>query len=367
MMSGIPLDGIVGTRPNMMKMAPLARALAEDGTFALRLVHTGQHYDEQMSDVFFNELGMPVPAANFRVGPGNPGAQTARILERYEELLLAGEKPRGVIVVGDVTSTMACALAAVKQGVPIAHVEAGLRSGDRQMPEEINRIVTDAVADLLFVSDPEGLIHLAREGQPREKIRLVGNIMMDSLFRELPQAAASAILQDLGLREKEYAYVTLHRPANVDDPAVLRRLMGVLGELCHDVPLVFAAHPRTRARLEQAGISVPAGERFQVVAPLGYRDNLRLIRDARGVLSDSGGIQEETSVLGVPCLTLRDNTERPITVELGSSELVGSDPVRIREAWGRLMAGNWKRASPIPLWDGHTAERTVRHLRDAWG
>jgi UDP-N-acetylglucosamine 2-epimerase (non-hydrolysing) len=262
---------------------------------------------------------------------------------------------------------MACALAAVKQGVPIAHVEAGLRSGDRRMPEEINRIVTDAVADLLFVSDPEGLIHLAREGQAREKIRLVGNIMMDSLFRELPRAAASTILQDLGLREKEYVYHTLHRPSNVDDPAVLGRLMRALGELCHDVPFVFAAHPRTRARLEQAAIPMPSPERFRVIEPLGYRDNVRMIRDARAVLSDSGGIQEETSVLGVPCLTLRENTERPITVELGSSELVGNDPERIREAWGRLMAGAWKPASPIPLWDGHTAERIVRHLRDVWG
>jgi UDP-N-acetylglucosamine 2-epimerase (non-hydrolysing) len=366
-MSKIALDGIVGTRPNMMKMAPLARALAEEGTFALRLVHTGQHYDEQMSNVFFHELGLPVPAANFRVGPGNPGAQTARILESYEHLLLSSAKPRGVIVVGDVTSTMACALAAAKQSVPVAHVEAGLRSGDRQMPEEINRIVTDAVSDLLFVSDPEGLMHLAREGQAREKIRLVGNVMMDSLFRELPQTAASTVLQENGLQAKSYIYLTLHRPSNVDDPAVLARLMGVLGELCRELPFVFAAHPRTRVRLEQARIPMPPPERFRVIEPLGYRDNLRMIQDARAVRSDSGGIQEETSVLGIPCLTLRENTERPITVELGSSELVGNDPDRIREAWGSLMAGRWKQASPIPFWDGHAAERIVGHLREVWG
>ncbi len=365
-MSNILLDGIVGARPNMMKMAPLARALAADGTFNLRLIHTGQHYDEQMSDVFFTELGLPKPAFNLKVGSGSHGAQTARILEGYEQILLSEKRPRGVIVVGDVTSTMACTLAAAKLCLPVAHVEAGLRSGDRTMPEEINRIVTDALADVLLVSDPEGLMHLAREGQPREKITLVGNIMMDTLHRELPYAGQSTLLNDLGLAPQSYAYLTLHRPSNVDDPAVLRRLVRLLEEFSREVPLVFSLHPRTRERLAQAALELPEGERFRVIKPLAYRDNLRMIQCAQIVLTDSGGIQEETSVLNVPCMTLRPSTERPITVSLGSSELVGNDETKIRNAWQRFRSGQWKQASPIPLWDGHTAERIVKRLREAW-
>lgn len=361
------LDGIVGTRPNMMKMAPLARALGEDGTFRLRLIHTGQHFDERMSEVFFRDLGLKVPDFNLNVGSGTQGAQTARILEGYEQILLAEGKPRGVIVVGDVTSTMACALAAVKLGVPVAHVEAGLRSGDRAMPEEINRIVTDSVSDLLFVSDPDGLLNLGLDGQARDKIHFVGNLMIDTLVRELPAAESSRILEDVGVRPGEYAYLTLHRPSNVDDPDVLRGLMATLDELSRDLPFVFSVHPRTRARLAEAEIARPSERRMRLIEPLGYRDNLRMIQQAKVVLSDSGGIQEESSVLGVPCLTLRFNTERPITVELGSSELVGNEPARIRAAWDRLMRGSWKKAVPIPLWDGQTAPRIVARLKDAWG
>lgn len=363
----ILIDGIVGTRPNLMKMAPLARAIEQDATFRLRLIHTGQHYDEQMSDVFFRELGLPQPFINLAVGSGNHGAQTAKILERYEAFLLKEEKPRGVVVVGDVNSTMACTLAAVKLGIPVAHVEAGLRSGDRAMPEEVNRIVTDALAELLFVSDPEGLINLAAEGQEKTKIRFVGNIMADSLYAKLAAAEASTILQELELTPQSYAYVTLHRPSNVDDPGVLCNLMQVMSELSQDLPFVFSVHPRTRARLEQEGTPMPPVESFRVIGALGYVENLRMIKDARVVLTDSGGIQEETSILGVPCLTLRENTERPITVELGSSELVGPDPIRIRKAWAQLKNGQWKQPSPIPLWDGHTAGRIVSHLRQAWG
>jgi UDP-N-acetylglucosamine 2-epimerase (non-hydrolysing) len=366
-MGTILIDAIVGTRPNMMKIAPLARAISADGGFHLRLIHTGQHYDEQMSAVFFRELGLPAPSFNLRVGPGHHGAQTARILESYERILLMEERPRGVIVVGDVTSTLACALAAAKLNIPVAHVEAGLRSGDRSMPEEMNRIVTDALSDLLFVSDPEGLINLAREGHGREKIHLVGNVMIDTLFNELSHALKSTILDDLGVRFKEYAYLTLHRPSNVDDPAVLRRLMGVFGELCRDLPFVFSVHPRTRARLEAASIPLPPADRFRLIEPLSYRQNLRMIQGAKAVLTDSGGIQEETAVLDVPCLTLRDSTERPITIELGSSELIGNSPESVQEAWQRLTAGRWKRASQIPSWDGRTAERIVSRLRSAWG
>ncbi|HXG24695.1 MAG TPA: UDP-N-acetylglucosamine 2-epimerase (non-hydrolyzing) [Chthonomonadales bacterium] len=360
------LDGIVGARPNMMKMAALARAVEKDGTFRLRLIHTGQHYDKCMSGVFFEELKLPEPAFNLEVGPGTHGAQTARILEGYEGILLTGERPRGVLVVGDVNSTMACTLAAVKLGVPVAHVEAGLRSGDRTMPEEINRIVTDALSDLLFVSEPAGLKHLAREGRPREVIRFVGNIMMDTLFYELPYAAQSSLLRDLGLKPESYIYLTLHRPSNVDDPSVLKQLINLFQEISQEIPILFAVHPRTHARLEQFAISWTASERLRRVKPLGYRDNLQATRHARAVFTDSGGLQEEATVLGVPCLTLRDNTERPITVERGSSELVGNDPMRIREAWERVKEGRWKQSAPIPLWDGHTGERIVEHLRQAW-
>jgi len=360
------LDGIVGARPNMMKMAALARAVEKDGTFHLRLIHTGQHYDECMSGVFFDELELPEPSFNLEVGPGSHGVQTARILEGYENILLTEERPRGVVVVGDVNSTVACTLAAVKLGVPVAHVEAGLRSGDRTMPEEINRIVTDALSDLLFVSEPAGLVHLAKEGRPREIIHFVGNIMMDTLFHTLPYAEGSDLLDKLDLRPGSYVYLTLHRPSNVDNPAVLRRLMNLFAEISEEMPILFAVHPRTRVRLEQAALPLTFSERLRMIEPLGYRDNLQAIRHARAVFTDSGGIQEEASVLGVPCLTLRHHTERPITVERGSSELVGDDPARILEAWGRVKEGCWKQAAPIPLWDGHTGERIVEHLRRAW-
>lgn len=361
------LDGIVGARPNLMKMAPLARALAEDGTFELRLVHTGQHYDSQMSGSFFDELGLPPPAVNLEVGSGRQGQQTARILEAYEDFLLRTGKPRGVIVVGDVNSTVACALAAAKLQIPVAHVEAGLRSFDHSMPEEINRILTDALCEILLVSDPSGLIQLAREGYATDRIHFVGNIMVDSLVRELPQAESSTVLADLGIRPQQYVYVTLHRPANVDSAQTLRPLMDLVQELAEDIPFVFAVHPRTAPKLAELGFSpgeTRGGLRF--IDPQPYRANLRLIQAARAVFTDSGGIQEESSVLQVPCFTVRPNTERPVTVELGSSEIVGSDPGCIRDAWRRLCAGVWKKAAPIPLWDGHTAPRIVRVLRGVW-
>jgi len=363
----IAIDGIVGARPNLMKMAPLARALAADGVFQLRLIHTGQHYDRAMSEVFFEELGLSQPAFNLEVGGGTAGEQTARILERYEGILLDGPRPRGVVVVGDVTSTMACTLAAVKLGVSVAHVEAGLRSGDRSMPEEINRIVTDSVADLLLVSDASGLSNLAREGHPNSKVSFVGNLMIDTLFRELPRAEQSPVLKELGLEGLPYAYLTLHRPANVDDPTVLQSLMDTVTSLSEDLPIVFAVHPRTRARLANLKPPFTPSERLRIIEPLGYRDNLQMIRSAAVVLTDSGGIQEESSVLNVPCLTLRDSTERPVTVELGSSELVGANSERIREAWSRVRSGRWKKCAGIPLWDGQTAGRIVAVLRKAWG
>jgi UDP-N-acetylglucosamine 2-epimerase (non-hydrolysing) len=366
-MTPLLLDGIIGARPNIMKMAPLARALAEDGTFQLRLIHTGQHYDEQMSGTFLHELDLPQPAFNLEVGSAGHGAQTARILERYEQILLTAGRPCGLIVAGDVNSTMAGALVAAKLGIPVAHVEAGLRSGDRSMPEEINRIVTDALSECLFVSDPAGLFHLAREGHPRERTHLVGNIMIDTLLRELPKIQASSILSKIGLHPRNYVYLTLHRPSNVDHPAILSGLVRLFDQLSTEIPFVFSMHPRTRARLEQSQIELPLSGRFRIVEPLGYYDNLKLIQESMAVLTDSGGIQEEASILNIPCLTLRDNTERPVTVELGSSELVGNEPERICSAWQCLQSGEWKQSQPIPLWDGKTAVRIVDQLRRIWG
>lgn len=361
----ILIDGIVGARPNLMKMAPLARALAADGTFELRLIHTGQHYDAALSGAFFRELGLPEPAANLEVGSGPQGEQTGRILIEYEKILLSGARPRGVVVVGDVNSTLACSLAAAKLGIPVAHVEAGLRSGDWSMPEEINRVLTDALAELMFVSEPGGLIHLEREGRPAERCWLVGNVMVDTLLRELPRADSSDVLARLKLSPAGYAYLTLHRAANVDDPATLGRIMSAVTAISDELPVVFAVHPRTAARL--GALERPPGPRVLLVGPQGYHDNVRLIRDARAVLTDSGGVQEEAAVLGVPCLTLRDNTERPITVELGTNELVGRDPGRILAAWRRVASGQAKRAGTIPFWDGRAASRIVERLRTQWG
>lgn len=365
-MTPILIDGIVGARPNLMKIAPLARAIAQDGTFVLRLIHTGQHYDPNLSQVFFSELGIAPPEHNLQVGSGSQTLQTARIMEGYENVLVRSGVPRGVIVVGDVTSTLACSLVAAKLGLPVAHVEAGLRSGDRSMPEEINRIVTDGLADPLFVSDPEGLIHLAREGHAPTSIHLVGNVMIDTLMRELPHASESGILESLGLRPGEYVYLTLHRPSNVDSRDVLMRLIAMFTTLGKELPVVFAVHPRTQKNLETLGIGITGLPGLIAISPLGYRDNLRMIQCAKAVFSDSGGIQEEASQLDVPCLTLRENTERPVTVRLGSCELVGAEPDLIMEAWNRVKRGQWKKATPIPLWDGKSAGRIVQILKESW-
>ncbi|MHB0999822.1 MAG: non-hydrolyzing UDP-N-acetylglucosamine 2-epimerase [Armatimonadota bacterium] len=365
-MKNILVDGIVGTRPNMMKMAALARAINEDGTFRLRLIHTGQHYDSLMSDVFFQQLGLPIPDFNLGVGSGSQGSQTAHIIEEYEKLLLKEGFPKGVVVVGDVTSTIACALTAVKLGIPVAHVEAGLRSNDRTMPEEINRIVTDSISDLLLVSDPDGLINLGREGHSSDKVKFVGNVMIDTLFSQIDKVNQSNIYDQLGIISGQYAYLTLHRPSNVDDPVILRRIISVIADLSNDLPFIFAIHPRTKARIDEFGISFPISNNFRVTGPLSYFDNMKMIKDAKVVLSDSGGIQEEASALNVPCMTLRYNTERPSTVDLGSSELVGNDPTLIRNAWLRLMSGNWKQACKLPLWDGLASRRIIEVLKNQW-
>lgn len=365
-MGKIMIDGIVGTRPNIMKMAALAKAIEADGTFRLRLIHTGQHYDSQMSEVFLQQLGLPNIDFNLNVGSGSQGAQTARIIEEYENLLIKEGYPKGVLVVGDVTSTMACTLVGAKLQLPVAHVEAGLRSNDRSMPEEINRLVTDSISDLLLVSDPDGLINLGREGHSSDKVKYVGNVMIDTLFSQLAYVSQSTICEQLGLTSGEYAYLTLHRPSNVDDPDVLRRMMSVISDLSNELPFVFAMHPRTKARIESFGIALPNSSKFTAIGPLSYLDNIRMIRESKVVLSDSGGIQEEASALNIPCLTLRYNTERPCTVELGSSELVGNDPALIKDAWTRVMSGKWKQACSIPLWDGHASARIVDVLKSHW-
>lgn len=362
---------VAGARPNFMKVAPVLAALSgRPGPFHCCLVHTGQHYDEEMSGVFFEQLGLPPAEAYLGIGGGPHGMQTGRIMEAFEGYLLdlAG-RPAGVVVVGDVNSTLACALAAVKLQIPVAHLEAGLRSFDRSMPEEINRIVTDAVADLLLVSEPAGEANLLREGMPAERIRYIGNVMIDTLVRELPAAQALDMPRQLGLEAGGYAVVTLHRPSNVDEPERLRALLAVLGELARRLRVIFPAHPRTRQRLEQFGLaeSGPAGGALRVLEPLPYRQMLGLQAGARLVITDSGGIQEETTFLGIPCLTLRPNTERPVTVSSGTNTLIPGDPGEVMHWVEEILAGRYKTGRRIPGWDGRAGERAGEVLTEAWG
>lgn len=356
------VDLVAGARPNFMKLAPVVRALRARRSPAFRIVHTGQHYDPGMNEVFFTELGIPAPDVHLEVGSGSHGAQTARILERYETQV-RDKQPAATVVFGDVNSTVACALAAVKLGVRAVHVEAGLRSFDRSMPEEINRVLTDAICDLLLVSEPSGVVNLEKEGVSGDKVRFVGNVMIDTLLTQLPMARERQMARSLGLTPGKFGLVTLHRPANVDDPARLGPLLDLLQELSARLPLVFPVHPRTRGAAEKAGLGARFnGGPLRALDPLPYVDNLSLLSDAAVVLTDSGGIQEESAVLGVPCLTLRENTERPVTVEKGTNRLVGSDPASIRTAFAEVLAGTWRKGSPIPLWDGRAGERVAEEL-----
>jgi UDP-N-acetylglucosamine 2-epimerase (non-hydrolysing) len=368
--TGSPLvDLVAGARPNFVKLAPVVRAIRKGGRLAFRIVHTGQHYDAAMSDSFFEQLDLPAPDAYLGVGSGTQAAQTGRILERYEEHLLAS-RPAATVVFGDVNSTVACALAAVKLQVPVAHVEAGLRSFDRTMPEEINRILTDAIADLLLVSERSGVANLEREGVPSSKIKLVGNVMIDTLQSHLPAARGRGIERALGLEGRRYGFITLHRPSNVDQPETLAPLLRLFEELARDLPLVFAVHPRTCNAAQAMGLSnmLRSGRRDVIcVEPLPYLDALALVSGASVVITDSGGLQEETSVLGIPCITLRPTTERPITVELGTSRLAGSDVEAIRSAFREVLEGRWPKGEPIPLWDGHTGERVAAAIADWLG
>lgn len=359
-MSKTVIDLVAGARPNFMKLAPVERAFQTSGSLATRIVHTGQHYDTQLSDVFFTELGIPRPDICLEVGSGTHGAQTARILERYEAHLLEN-RTAAVVVFGDVNSTVACALAAVKLGIPVIHVEAGLRSFDRTMPEEINRLLTDALSDLLLVSEPSGVANLLREGIPESRIHLVGNVMIDTLKAELDRSRDSDVLSRNGLESGEYALVTLHRPSNVDDPAILGPLLHAIAHISHRLPVLFPVHPRTRASIQKSGLDqfFSCSPTLHVVDPLPYRDNLAAMASASMVITDSGGIQEETSILRVPCLTMRANTERPVTVEMGTSRLLGSDPLAMKEAAETVLDGKWKTGTDIPLWDGQAAERVA--------
>jgi len=347
---------VVGARPNFMKIAPVLEACGRRPRLQSTLVHTGQHYDEKMSRLFFEELSIPRPDVDLEVGSGSQAAQTALILQRIEPLLVE-RRPDVVLVVGDVNSTVACGLAAVKLGIRLAHVEAGLRSFDRSMPEEINRLVTDAISDLLFVTEQSGLDNLAREGVAPEKVHFVGNVMIDTLVKHRASAERSGILERLRLASGGYAVLTLHRPANVDDAATFAGLLEPIAELSREVPVVFPVHPRTRAALAAVSSAWPVGADVRPIEPLGYLDFLKLTSDARLVLTDSGGIQEETTILGVPCVTLRDNTERPVTITHGTNVLAGTDGPGIRDAIARARAGRAAPASPPPLWDGRAAER----------
>lgn len=357
----IRLDCVVGARPNFMKMAAVYKEIRRRPRLRARLIHTGQHYSPEMSDAFFRELDLPVPDCNLEVGQGTPVIQMAGILERLEPLFLQ-DRPDAVIVVGDVNSTVAASLVAVRLGIRIAHVEAGLRSFDRGMPEEINRLITDTISDFLFVTEPSGVTNLIAERVSRDRIFLVGNVMIDTLLDSLSRAEHSDVLERFGLLPRGYALVTLHRPSNVDDPERFQKLMGALSVLARSLPVVFPIHPRTRQRLESGGWDTGG---IRLVPPLGYLDFLRLMSQTRLMLTDSGGIQEETTILNVPCLTLRENTERPITVEQGTNRLVGVDPKAILAAADQALAAPPAAPRAPDLWDGKAAQRILDILEPA--
>jgi UDP-N-acetylglucosamine 2-epimerase (non-hydrolysing) len=346
---------IVGARPNFMKIAPIMWEIRRRTDVEAVLVHTGQHYDQKMSALFFDELHIPKPDVDLGVGSGSHAVQTAEVMRRVEPLILE-QKPDAMIVVGDVNSTIACALTAVKLGVPVAHVEAGLRSFDRTMPEEINRILTDAISHWLFVSERTGLQNLGREGIPAERVFFVGNVMIDTLLATRGRIEEARALENLQLEDRGYVVVTLHRPSNVDNPEVLAGLIGSLREVQQELPVIFPIHPRTRKALPPEVTSGMKG--LRLLDPLGYLDFMKIVAHSRMVLTDSGGIQEETTVLGVPCLTLRNNTERPATVEEGTNTLVGQDPKQVILAFRKALA-NPKRGRIPELWDGRAASRIL--------
>ena len=365
-----PVICVVGARPNFMKMAPILRAFAANTpSIPTLLVHTGQHYDRDMSDKLFEDLRLPRPDINLEVGSGSHAVQTAEVMRRFEPVV-DQHNPSCVLVVGDVNSTLACTLVAVKKGIPVVHVEAGLRSYDRGMPEEINRVLTDQVADILYTTERSAAENLAREGIAAERVRFVGNVMIDSLLSNLDVARSPGdSLKVAGMDpvviqgSQGYGVVTMHRPSNVDHPDILRSLLSVLREISESLPLVFALHPRTKGNIERFGLEdLIDRAKMLILPPQGYLEMLGLMAKARIVLTDSGGLQEETTALGVPCLTMRENTERPITVEQGTNTMVGRDENVIRIQSSEILAGRGKSGRTPELWDGHAAERIATDL-----
>ena len=356
------IDLIAGARPNFMKIAPIIDAIkaaqAAGENIQFRLVHTGQHYDKKMSGDFFEQLGIPTPDVNLEAGGGTQAEQTAAIMIRYEKLLME-KKPDLTLVVGDVTSTMACAISAQKMHVKVAHVEAGIRSGDWTMPEEINRLVTDSITNYFFTTTEVANQTLRQSGVADDRIFWVGNTMIDTLLKHRPRFVQPAIWKDANLEAGKYIVMTLHRPANVDEESNLKYLLEEIIAHTHGLPLVFPVHPRTAKVLEGLGISAP---QLHIVEPMGYLEFNYLVEHAKAVITDSGGITEETTVMGVPCMTLRNSTERPETVDMGTNELLGVDPKAIGPAMEKLFSGNWKKGSVPPLWDGATSSRIVEVL-----
>lgn len=353
------IDIVAGARPNFMKIAPIIQALeAKPGRLRYRLVHTGQHYDPRMSGEFFEQLGIPQPHVNLEVGSGTQAEQTAAIMVRYEKLLLSAPSDL-CLVVGDVTSTMACAIAAQKLHIRVAHVEAGIRSGDWGMPEEINRMVTDAITDWFFTTSEAANANLRRSGIEDGRIFFVGNTMIDTLLSNMDRLRPPDFWDRLGLERGNYAVVTLHRPSNVDDPEAFRHLLGAIGEAMRGLAVVFPVHPRTAKTIATLE-GLPASVHF--VEPQPYLEFNYLVKHAKAVITDSGGVTEETTVMGVPCITLRTSTERPETVEIGTNELIGTDPARLRPTLDRLFEGRWKEGEIPEKWDGRAAERIVAHL-----
>lgn len=359
----LKIANVVGARPNFMKIAPLVDEMKMHEEIEPILVHTGQHYDQVMSKLFFDDLGLPKPDIYLGVGSGGHGTQTGKVMIEFERVMQEN-KPDVVMVVGDVNSTIACGLVAVKLGIRLAHVEAGLRSYDRTMPEEINRVLTDQISNYLFTTERKAHFNLQREGIDQEKIFFTGNVMIDSLLKHRERAEQSQILDELEARPQHYGLVTLHRPSNVDSHANLAHILDALTTVQQQLPLIFPVHPRTRKMLQSFGLEekVQQATNLKLTDPLGYLDFLKLMAHAKLVLTDSGGIQEETTVLGVPCITMRENTERPITVDVGTNIVIGNSPARIVEETNRILAGHGKKGALPELWDGHAAERIVRIL-----
>jgi len=357
---------VVGARPNFMKIAPIQRLMEDQSnSFEPVLVHTGQHYDERMSKLFFEDLQLPEPDIYLGVGSGSHAEQTAKIMVEFEKICIE-YKPDLVLVVGDVNSTAACSIVASKLWIPVAHVEAGLRSFDRKMPEEVNRVVTDALSEYLFITEKSGMNNLAKEGVSSAKVHFVGNVMIDSLVFFLEKAKESKILGELQLNGGDYALVTLHRPSNVDDKDNFLKIISAFKEIQQNVTIVFPIHPRTKKNISSFGLESEVSKfaNLKLIEPVGYLDFMKLMQSCGFVLTDSGGIQEETTYLGIPCLTLRENTERPITTEIGTNEVVGTDTEKIIRLSHQIITGNWKKGQIPELWDGHAAERIVQVLKE---